>query len=48
MQVCKELGMTLQQGMDMSVFELKCWASFFKIEAERTKEQMKNGRHRNN
>ena len=48
MQVCRELKLTLQQGMEMSVFELKLWACFFKMEADRTKEQMKNhGRHRN-
>lgn len=40
MFVCKELGLTLQQGMDMSVLELKCWAAFFEIESEKTKELM--------
>ena len=48
MQVCKELGLTLAAGMSMSQYELKCWAAFFRIEAERHKEQMKNGRYRNN
>lgn len=48
MQVCKELKLTLEQGMSMSVYELKCWAAFFRIEAERFKEQTRNGRHRNN
>lgn len=50
MQVCRELKMTLAEGLErISVFELKMWASFFKIEAEQTKEQMKKyGRHRNN
>jgi hypothetical protein len=48
MQVCREIGITLEQGMNLSQFELKCWAAFFRIEQERNKELLKNGRHRNN
>ena len=47
MGVCRELGITLAQGMEMSVYELKCWAGFFKLENERAKEQMNNGGRRN-
>lgn len=37
--------MTLAQGMEMSVFELKTWAAFLKLENERehkAAEKMKN------
>lgn len=44
MGVCRELGITLAQGMEMTVFELKCWAGFFKLENDRQKEQMNSGR----
>ena len=40
MSVCRELGKTLQEGMQMSVFELKCWAAFFKLDSERQREAM--------
>jgi hypothetical protein len=33
--------MTLQQGMEMSVFELKTWAAFLKLENEREKAAIK-------
>jgi len=29
MQICKELGLTLQQGMELSVFEIKLWVAYF-------------------
>lgn len=44
MSLCRELGITLSEGMNMTVFELKCWAAFFKIDNQRTKEQMNRGR----
>lgn len=44
MGVCRELGITLQQGLEMSAYELKCWAAFFSIEEQRMKEITKNGR----
>jgi len=44
MQVCRELGKTLEEGMNMSVFELKCWAAFFKIENEREKQALQRAR----
>jgi hypothetical protein len=34
MQICKELGLTLTQGMELSVFEIKLWLAFFKTEAK--------------
>lgn len=40
MQLCKELGLTLQQGFELSSYELKCWAAFFRIENERTREMI--------
>lgn len=40
MSVCRELGITLKEGMEMTVFELKLWAAFFKLENERQKEYM--------
>jgi hypothetical protein len=40
MGVCRELGMTLKEGMEMSVFEIKCWAAFFKIDGEKQRESM--------
>jgi hypothetical protein len=44
MQVCKELGMTVAQGLEMSVLELKLWAAFFKIETERTEKAIQRSR----
>jgi len=38
MMVCKELGKTLEEGMSMSVFELKCWAAFFKQQNDMEKQ----------
>jgi hypothetical protein len=46
MQVCRELGITLKQGFEMSVFELKCWAAFFKIENDRQKQEMNKNKSR--
>lgn len=43
MVVCRELGMTLEQGLSLSVYELKCWAAFFSVEKQRSKEKT-NGR----
>ena len=40
MRVCKELGITLQQGMEMSVFELKCWSVYFKLEVLRWRKKI--------
>jgi hypothetical protein len=40
MSVCRELGKTVKEGMEMTVFELKLWAAFFKLENDRNKEQM--------
>lgn len=44
MSVCRELGKTLAEGMEMSVFELKCWAAFFKIENQQQKEALQKNR----
>lgn len=41
MQVCRELGITLKEGMSMSVLELKMWGAFFKMENEREKQAIK-------
>jgi hypothetical protein len=40
MSVCRELGKSLKEGMELTVFELKCWAAFFKIENEKQKDAM--------
>lgn len=42
MMICRELGLTLQQGMELSVFEIQCWAAYFSLEQEQLKEQTKN------
>lgn len=44
MGLCRELGITLAQGLEMSAYELKCWAVFFRMEEQRMKEITKNGR----
>jgi hypothetical protein len=41
MQVCRELKMTVTEGMNMSVLELKMWGAFFKMENEREKQAIK-------
>jgi hypothetical protein len=44
MGVCRELGKTLAEGFEMSILEIKLWAAFFKIDAERTKERLNRDR----
>ena len=34
MRVCKELGLTLEQGFELTELELKLWFAFFKMEKE--------------
>jgi len=46
MRVCKLLGKNLQEGMKMSVFELKSWAAFLKLEHDYEKEAMEKARHK--
>lgn len=41
LQLCRELGITIAQGMEMSVFELKTWAAFLKMENQRERDAMK-------
>ena len=48
MMICRELGLTLQQGMELSVFEIKCWAAYFSIEQQELKEHIKHGGKNNN
>lgn len=43
MGVCRELGKTLAEGMEMSAYELKCWAAFFRMEEAKMKERTRNG-----
>lgn len=43
MAVCRELGMSLAQGMTMSAYELKCWAAFFRMEEAKMKERTRHG-----
>lgn len=44
MSVCRELGKTLAEGLEMSAYELKCWAAFFRMEEAKMKERKNGGR----
>jgi hypothetical protein len=37
----KDLGLTLDQVMEMTTTEFMMWAAFYKLEAEETKKAMK-------
>lgn len=40
----KDLGLTLEQVMDMSIAEFQHWAAFYKLEAEENKKAMEKAR----
>ena len=40
----KDLGLTLEQVMDMSVSEFQHWAAFYKLEAEENKKAMEKAK----
>jgi len=48
MRVCKDLGLTLEQGMEMSVLEFKLWVAFYNLEQKEAKGQMQDGRRKHN
>jgi hypothetical protein len=47
MGLCRELGKTLEEGLEMSVLEFQLWAAYFKLEQDKQKEIKDNGRRSN-
>jgi hypothetical protein len=47
MGLCRELGITLEQGFEMTTTEIQLWAAYFTIEQEKIKESIKNDRRSN-
>ena len=45
-KLAKDLGLLVEQVMEMSVAEFVGWAAFYKIEAEETKKAMDKARRR--
>ena len=45
MRLCRDLGLTLEQGMEMSVLEFKLWAAYYTLEnKEQKKQEKRHGR----
>jgi len=48
MTICRELGITLEQGLDMPESHFQLWQAYFNLERESIKEQQnKHGQRRN-
>lgn len=49
MRICRDLGLTLEQGMEMSQLEFKLWVAYYTMEhKEQKKVEAQNGRRKHN
>lgn len=44
MRIAKDLGLRLDEALEMTTLELKLWAAFYSIEYEEQKKAMNKGR----
>lgn len=46
MFIAKELGLTLEQAMDLTDLELRLWAGYYSLERKNRERAMKDGRRK--
>jgi hypothetical protein len=47
MFIAKELGLTIEQALELSDLEFRMWIAYYRLEAKERERSMKHGRRRN-